>query len=156
MPIHCTRFDSTLHAHVPWDQVVSQTFSLKNDVLKEACRCLVEQVPGAKALFVLRLLQYFSIERPCAVPAIVLLAVKQEKKTSYTATQLNQFPASELVSAVLLSFYHFTHTDINFETTMFAVRKVLASRFASITQLLQYASRFAGPQVSHTDIKKGQ
>lgn len=130
----------TLHADVPWDQVVSNPLSLKRAVLKDACRSIGEPVSGTKAVLVLRLLQYFKIERPCEVPALVLLAVKHEK-VSYVTTQQNQ--SLDLRFAVSLAFKQITETDINADpvgTSMFAVRKVLASNFASIIDLLQWAS----------------
>lgn len=58
-PLHS--LDNPLHADVPWDQIVSYPLSLKNDVLKEACRSVGEQVSGTKAALVLRLLQYFGV-----------------------------------------------------------------------------------------------
>lgn len=127
---------NTLRAEVPWDQVVASPLSLKHSVLKEACRSVGEQVSGTKAVLVLRLLQYFKIDRPCAVPALVLLAVKHEK-VLYRSTQWNQ--SIDLMLAVYEAFKHFTQTEVDHDrTTMFAVRKVLASNFASLTHLLQW------------------
>lgn len=63
-----------LSVSVPWDQIVSAPLTIKNDVLKDACRALVEHVSGVKVVLVLRLLQYFGVKRPCAVPALVLLS----------------------------------------------------------------------------------
>lgn len=70
---------NTLHADIPWDQVVSDPLSLKNDVLKKACKSVGEQSSGTKAVLVLRLLKFFGVDRPCAVPAVLLLAVKHGK-----------------------------------------------------------------------------
>ena len=145
----------TLHAHVPWDQVVSNPLSLKNEVLKEACRCVGQQVSGTKAILVLRLLQYFGTDRPCAVTAIVLLAVKHEKACHLSA-QLNQ--SLDLVLTVRSVFRHFDSDTLDYnKITMFALRKVLASRFDSVTHLLQFASTLPGPQAprsAHTGSKK--
>ena len=128
----------TLPADMPWDQVVSNPLSLKNDVLKEACRSVGEQVSGTKAVLVLRLLKFFGVDRPCAVPAVVLLSVKHEK-VLYSSTQLNQ--DAMIRFAVEYAFPRFTQTGINYgKTTMFAVRKVLASHFQSVSHLLQYVN----------------
>ena len=129
---------NTLQADVPWDHLVSNPLSLKNDVLKEACRSVGEQVSGTKAILVLRVLKSFGIDRPCAVPAIVLLAVKHEK-VLYQSTWRNR-PA-DVERALEHAFSHITHTGIDYEkTTMFAVRKVLASQFESISHLLRFAA----------------
>ena len=149
-PLHS--MDIPLHADVPWDHIVSNPLSLKNDVLKEACRSVGEQVSGTKAVLVLRLLQYFGINRPCTIPAIVLLAVKHEKVPYLyisTSTQLSQ--SNELALAVSYAFRHFTTVDINYgRTTVFAVRRVLAAQFESIPQLLQFASRFTASHVARS------
>ena len=140
--------DHPLPRDVPWDQIVSNPLLLKNDVLKEACRSIHEQVSGTKAVLVLRLLQYFGIDRPCTVPAIVLLAVKHEK-VPYTSTQLNQ--STELVLAVGYAFHRFSSENISpAGATLFAVRKVLAAQFESIPQLLQFASEFTAARVSRS------
>ena len=136
--------DNALHADVPWDQIVSKPLLLKNDVLKEACRSVGEHVSGTKAVLVLRLLQHFGIERPCAVPAIVLLAVKHEK-VSYMSTQLIQ--STEVALALGYAFHHLNRTDIA-HSSVFAVRRVLASQFESIPQLLQFASGLTASKVS--------
>ena len=146
---------NTLSVSVPWDQVVSAPLTIKNDVLKDACRALGEQVSGVKAVLVLRLLQYFGVKRPCAVPALVLLAVKCEK-VHYSKTIANQ--PSDVKIAVAWAYKHFTQNEVApAYPTMFHVRKVLASHFASMTSLLQYASRFraqASDQLRQSKHKK--
>ena len=129
-----------LPAHVPWDQVVSKPMSLERAVLKEACRCLGEGTSEFKSTLVSRILKYFTIDRPCAAPALVLLAVRHEK-VPYIWTQRHSSQSLKLESAVSAAFKRFTETgEVDpARNTMFAVRKVLASNFASITHLLQWA-----------------
>ena len=79
---------NTLHADIPWDQVVSNPLSLKHAVLTKACKSVGEQSSGTKAVLVLRLLKFFGVDRPCAVPAIVLLALKHEKNLLPSPTNL--------------------------------------------------------------------
>ncbi|KAL3136371.1 hypothetical protein ABBQ38_005630 [Trebouxia sp. C0009 RCD-2024] len=130
--------------HVPWDQVASHPLSLEHAVLEGACKSLGEPVLRNKAVFALRLLQYFEIDRPCAAPALVLLAVKHEKM-SYLVTQWNSKQSQNLEFAVSKAFKHFTQKDIEpARTTMFAVRKVLASNFTTIERLLQWSNSHFG------------
>ena len=137
--------DNPLPRDMPWDQIVSNPLSLKNDVLKDACRSIYEQVSGTKAVLILRLLKHFGIERPCAVPPIVLLAVKHEK-VSYACTQLNQ--SHEVALAVGHAFCQITGTHIHCgDTTMYAVRRALASQFESNPQLLQFARSLIASQI---------
>ena len=97
----------------------------------------------SKFTLVSRILKYFRIDRPCAVPAVVLLAVRHEK-VSYIWTQRHSNQSLKLESAVSMAFRRCTDTgEVDpARNTMFAVRKVLASHFASINHMLQWASAY--------------
>ena len=140
-------FDHILNEGLPWDQIVCSPLIIKNDVLMEACRFAKEQVSGTKAVLVLRLLQYFGIQRPCAIPAVVLLAVKHEK-VLYVSTRPNMISGQQDIAfAISQAFQHYTWANIRpTSTTVFEVRKVLACQFPSWEDFLQYASRHK-PQV---------
>lgn len=132
-------FDHILNDSLPWDQIVCNPLNIKNDVLKEACRFENEQVSGTKAMLVLRLLQYFGIQRPCAIPAVVLLAVKHEK-VLYASMQ--PYQQHDITFAVSQAYQHYTGAKIrSSSTTLFQVRRVLAFQFPSWEDFLQYASR---------------
>lgn len=89
------------------------------------------------------------MDRPCAVPAIVILAVKHEK-VLYQSTQLNQPAAIWLAVSHVFSQAHIEGGNF----TMFTVRKVLASQFESMAHLLQFASNLTAYHVPDRKQKK--